>query len=85
MDQSGIAIVPPQNCASLEVMESRMATQFGEVRRGAGIMSTGNLAELLVSDAGTWTIVTISPLGVACLSLSGRDWSETTVLEGEQS
>lgn len=64
-----------QNCAPRDHIILRLATVFGEVRRGVGLSGNGSLVEIYASEAtGTWTLVFTDAQGVSCLVAAGQSW-----------
>ena len=59
---------------------------YGEQRAAAGLASTGNVIEVLISADGSWTILVTKPDGIACVVAVGEDWQVlNTQLSGEWS
>lgn len=52
---------------------------YAEVPVSLGLEANGNLLQLYKSaDSATWTIVSTSPDGVACVLAAGRNWETLT-------
>lgn len=65
---------PP--CAPLAEIARALAQDHDERPIGAGVVRGGErIAELFASPAGTWTLVIVRTDGLACLALSGTDWT----------
>jgi hypothetical protein len=66
------------DCGPRTSVIERLASQFGETRRGIGLaMRGGRVVEVFASEAsGTWTITVTLPDGRTCLIASGRDWED---------
>ncbi len=57
---------------------------FGEVEVGQGLSIRGNLVEIFVSPAGSWTVILSRPDGLSCLADSGEAWLPSTSRETTQ-
>ena len=80
-----VAAMPPTNRAPLKLMDKQLRG-VGEARRTVGVAGTGDVVELLTSDGGgTWSLIVVSPAGVACMALHGRSWTDASVEDGERS
>jgi hypothetical protein len=68
-------IARPQ-CGLHDQVVQNLADKYDEARVGFAINERGLLIELLVSKAGTWTILHTAPNGggVTCLADSGDAW-----------
>jgi hypothetical protein len=66
------------DCGPRNLVIERLASKFGETRRGIGMgMRGGRVVEVFASEAsGTWTITVTLPDGRTCLIASGRDWED---------
>ncbi|KIT17625.1 hypothetical protein [Jannaschia aquimarina] len=65
------------NCGPRAGIVSRLASHFGETRRGIGLGTKGRIVEVFASDAtGSWTIAITLPDGRMCLMASGRNWED---------
>ena len=68
------------NCAPRARVIERLADQYGESRHGIGLAAnrTG-IAEIYVNDtSGTWSVVVTLPSGMACMVITGTNYSATT-------
>jgi hypothetical protein len=61
-------------CLPREDVVSHLSQNYGEEVRGRGMMDTGQMMEVFISEAGTWTITTTTPDGVTCLRAAGAYW-----------
>lgn len=61
-------------CGPRGVVLQQLEQQFGEVPAGRGLTSEGAVLELLVSPAGTWTLLMSLPNGLSCLAAAGELW-----------
>jgi hypothetical protein len=66
-------------CAGWAQVRMYLAEKHGEAVVGAGISSDGTLVVVTASpDGATWTMLGVTPSGVACLAAEGRDWTGAT-------
>ena len=57
---------------------------FQEKQTGFGMTTGGGeLAELFVSKAGTWTLIVSTPRGDSCVVAAGENWERTFFLDPE--
>ena len=69
---------PPHDQAVAQLNE-----RHNEWRIGSGISRWGNIVELFISEAGTWTILVTRPEGSSCVVASGGDWESEPLIPGE--
>lgn len=63
-----------QACAPREMVHVRLA-MLGERQIGIGLSGPRAMLELWASAAsGTWTVLSVSPGGRACVVAAGTDW-----------
>jgi hypothetical protein len=63
-------------CADWAQVRMYLAEKHGEAVVGAGISSDGTLIVITAShDGATWTVLGVTPSGVACMAAEGRDWA----------
>ena len=63
----------PRSCAPRAKVVERLASQYGETRRAAGLSAGNALVEVFASEmSGTWTITATAPGGLTCLVASGQ-------------
>lgn len=60
-------------CMSRAQMVQKLA-ECGEVPVASGLSGNGSLIEILVSPAGTWSVIVGRPGGPVCLVISGGEW-----------
>ncbi len=63
---------PP--CGPRQNVIARLMDQFGEKPVQRGLASNGTILELLVSEAGTWTMLISLPNGHSCFGAAGEMW-----------
>ena len=62
-------------CHDYDMVRRQLAERYGEAPVSAGVRSTGELVEVFASPRrGTWTIVSSSPAGLACVLAAGKGW-----------
>jgi hypothetical protein len=73
-DQAGGGQLP---CTRLDHLSGFLAQSYGERPVSAGLQANGQLLQIFASrDTGTWTAVTTSPAGLACVVATGRGWEQ---------
>ena len=64
-------------CGARGLVVARLASQFGETRRGIGLGTKDRVVEVFASDrTGSWTITVTLPDGRTCLIATGQDWED---------
>ena len=64
-------------CGPRGAVVERLATRFGETRRGIGLGTRDRVLEVFASDeTGTWSVTVTLPDGRTCLVASGRHWED---------
>ena len=64
-------------CTRLDHLSGFLAQTYGEKPVSAGLQANGQLLQIFASqDTGTWTAVTTSPAGLACVVATGRGWEQ---------
>lgn len=71
------------NCASRDAVARFLNTLHSEHLSAVGLVNPQTVAEIYVSEQGTWTIVVTSVAGVSCLVLSGQDWQNVAKPEAK--
>ena len=79
----GMAAVGPPDaqaqmaCGTRDSVVAKLGDKYGEVRRGGGLAGPTAIFEIWASEAtGTWTILKISPDGMACIMAAGDVWQD---------
>jgi len=72
------------SCGERDNIIAQLDSEYGETRRGIGL-SGGVILEIWASDTtGTFTILSTTPNGFACVIAAGEDWIDLgAVLAGE--
>ena len=66
--------VPLQICYDRKVAVERLKAKHDEVFVSSGLTANGQLLEIFVSPAGTWTVLLSYPVGISCIFASGTNW-----------
>lgn len=64
-------------CGDHATVTGSLEQQYQEMKMGRGLTSSGHLIEVFAGEAGTWTILLVTPEGVACNLTAGKDWEWT--------
>ena len=67
-------------CGTRDVMVETLAKKFEENPVALGVVNSGAVLEIFVSDSGTWTILATSADGRSCVLSVGVGWDSATVL-----
>ncbi|MDJ0686441.1 MAG: hypothetical protein QNJ84_17280 [Alphaproteobacteria bacterium] len=71
-------------CDSHSAVIEKLENTYRETRAGVGLASNGAVAQLYVSESGSWTMLLTNARGVACLIAAGQGWeSKAPNREGE--
>lgn len=54
----------------------RLSRNYDEAPVAVGLVSNGNVIEVLVSESGSWTIILTRPDGVSCVVAAGEAWQD---------
>lgn len=61
-------------CTDRDSMVKHLGDRHSESRQALGLVSNGNMIEVLTSKSGSWSIIITNPQGVACLVAAGEAW-----------
>ena len=61
-------------CGVRDTILTQLYLKYQEQPVAIGLTSAGSLIEVLVSEAGTWTVIKTSPGGITCVVESGMHW-----------
>ena len=65
----------PPYCHAYADVAQALADRYHEAPVSLGVQSNGNLLQVFASPAsGTWTVVSTSPAGLACILAVGESW-----------
>lgn len=82
-----LALTPPATaapCGARDLILKELADTYKEVRTALGLIASGELLEIFVSPAGTWTAVVSKPNGWACIVASGEAWTHVPPVKGRE-
>lgn len=66
------AAAQQSNCGPALDLLAQLQGRYGEVAQARGLMGTGDLLFVFANpETGSWSVVTASPAGVACLRAAG--------------
>ena len=66
---------PHPLCPEYREVRRQLAAGYGEAPVAVGLRSNGELLQVFASaESGTWTIVSTTPQGTACVLAAGRHW-----------
>ena len=70
-------------CFRYEDVARQLGATYAEAPASLGIQSNGNLLQVFTSaDTGTWTIVSTTPGGMACVLAAGDRWESLPLPKG---
>ncbi len=73
------AQVAPMVCAERDPLIASLAEEYGEMRRGGGLVGPTAIIEIWVSEeTGTWTITHTTTTGWTCIVATGDTWQDDT-------
>ncbi len=61
-------------CGERSRFLDQLHDRFGESPAAIGLVSNGQVLEVLTSENGSWTILLTAPSGLACVMASGESW-----------
>lgn len=65
----------PRLCYDYREIARQLGASYEEAPVSLGLQSNGNLLQVFASaKSGTWTIVSLTPSGFACVLAAGRGW-----------
>ena len=65
---------PP--CGPYAKITAALKQKYKELRKGIGLVSNRNVAEVYVSDSGSWTFIVTYVNGMACVVATGHSWED---------
>ncbi|MDX6750928.1 hypothetical protein SH611_13990 [Geminicoccaceae bacterium 1502E] len=67
-------------CGKYDELRSYLADTFNEQPSSFGLNDDGTVLQLFASPGtGTWTMLTVSPAGTACVVATGRAWQDQAI------
>jgi hypothetical protein len=82
-----LALLPPATarpCGMRDKIVKDITATFKEKRAAIGLLLTGDVLEVFVSPAGTWTIVVSKASGIACIVAAGEVWLQEPAPKGPE-
>ncbi|UWQ21689.1 hypothetical protein [Jannaschia sp. W003] len=74
---AGSAGAAGSTCGTRPQIVERLASHFGETRRGIGLGTENRVLEVFASEeTGSWTVTVTLPDGRMCLVASGQHWED---------
>lgn len=70
-------------CGLRDSIVERLKIGYKESEAGYGLTGSGMMAELFVSETGSWTIIVTRPDGISCLVAAGHSWEMTPITTTE--
>ncbi|MDP7380659.1 MAG: hypothetical protein QGF33_04775 [Alphaproteobacteria bacterium] len=61
-------------CARHDAMTKHLSVSYAEQPLNLALDANGNMVEVNSSNQGSWTMVVITPAGVACVVATGEAW-----------
>ncbi|MGB1006394.1 MAG: hypothetical protein ACPGVX_04420 [Thalassobaculaceae bacterium] len=61
-------------CARHDTLTKHLSASFAEQPLNLALDANGNMVEVYSSHQGSWTMVVITPAGVACVVATGEAW-----------
>jgi len=66
-------------CANHNDIARQLNSKFKEKRRAFGLIGTGRMMEVFVSQKGSWTMIITSANKVSCVVAAGNSWEQWKV------
>ena len=66
-------------CGARSDVIKALNQEFDETPVGLGLTGSRQAIELLVSKAGTWTLLVTMPDGMSCILSAGKNWEGMTI------
>lgn len=67
-------------CSERSTFLDRLSHLYAEKPVALGLLSGGNVLEVLASKDGSWTILVTRPNGDACIVAAGEAWQDLPVV-----
>ena len=65
---------PP--CGPHAKIKAALEKKYKEARKGIGLVSNKNVAEVYVSESGSWTFIVTYLNGMSCVVATGHSWED---------
>lgn len=67
-------------CHDAGEIHKQLSKKYDEAPVAFGLQTNGNLLQIYASaDKGTWTVISTSPAGLACIVAAGKSWESLPV------
>ncbi|TGQ67691.1 hypothetical protein EN829_029905 [Mesorhizobium sp. M00.F.Ca.ET.186.01.1.1] len=66
-------------CAKRADIVKALGDTFHESEAGRGLINSGVVLEVFVSEQGTWTVLASDTKGQSCILSAGEGWDGTTI------
>tara|TARA_S200002703_G_scaffold17685_1_gene14481 strand:- start:627 stop:914 length:288 start_codon:yes stop_codon:yes gene_type:complete len=70
-------------CVKYDDVVKRLNEMHQEKKVAHGLTMLGSLYEVYASDSGSWTMISVTPRGVACPVGSGQGWQMIIPKQGK--
>lgn len=67
-------------CGERSKFLEHLGSNYREGPVAMGLVSDGNVLEVLASDGGSWTIIVTRPDGKSCVVATGDGWEDVPLL-----
>lgn len=72
---TSLPLVTALPCSDYVEVKRQLGARYDEAPVSLGLQSNGNMLQVFASPrSGSWTIVSTSPSGLACILAAGRGW-----------
>ena len=65
-------------CGPHEKLIKTLTGKYKELRKGIGLVASQKVAEVYVSETGSWTFIVTHVTGISCIVATGHSWEEGT-------
>jgi hypothetical protein len=62
-------------CDKRDAVLKLLSDDFSEVPTAIGLVASGGVMELLISERGSWSLILTLPTGLSCLVATGDSWA----------
>lgn len=76
---AGAAMAEHMICEDRRSVVEQLETTYGEQTVSVGLMNSGYVIETLASPSGSFTVLMVSPDGLACVMAAGEDFEPRPV------
>ncbi|MEM7428666.1 MAG: hypothetical protein AAF441_21460 [Pseudomonadota bacterium] len=63
-------------CGPHDKIKAALEKKYNELRKGIGLVSNKNVAEVYVSESGSWTFIVTYLNGMSCVVATGHSWED---------